>query len=329
MTMLKTLVRAAAAAPLAALALFAVPPASAQDWPTKPVHLIVPFSPGGVTDIAARVVGQKLSEMWGQQVVVENRPGAGGTIGVDAAVRSAPDGTTLLMATNGEITINPALYKNLTHDPQKDLVPIAMVTNTPLLWAANANAPYGSLVEFIAAAKAKPGDIAYSSPGAGTMNHLTAEWFAMITGTKLLHVPYKGGAPAAAAIAGGEVPVSVLAVSSALPHVKSGKVKVLGMTTQERTKLAPDWPSAREAGIADFDASIWVGLFAPKGTPADIVAKVAKDLKAAIADPAVMARLNTAGAEAAGLDGEAFVARIKADTARYAQIIKAAGIEIN
>ncbi|MEP9348517.1 tripartite tricarboxylate transporter substrate binding protein [Xanthobacter sp. KR7-225] len=328
--MLKTIARAGLCAPLAALALFAAPQtAAAQDFPTRPVHLIVPFAPGGVTDIAARVVGQKLAETWGQQVVVENRPGAGGTIGVDAAVRAAPDGYTLLMATNGEITINPALYKNLTHDPQKDLIPIAMVTNTPLLWAANANAPYSSLVEFIAAAKAKPGDIAYSSPGAGTMNHLTAEWFATLTGTKLLHVPYKGGAPAAAAIAGGEVPVSVLAVSSALPHVKSGKVKVLGMTTQARTQLAPDWPSAREAGIADFDASIWVGLFAPKGTPADIVAKVTTDLKAALADPAVVARLNTAGAEAVGLDGPAFLARIKADTARYGAIVKAAGIEIN
>jgi len=302
---------------------------AAQEFPTKPVRMVVPFAPGGVTDIAARVLGQKLGEMWGQQVVVENRPGAGGTIGVDAAVRAQPDGYTLLMATNGEITINPAIYPKLNHDPQKDLLPVAMVTNTPLLWAANAAAPYNTVPELIAAAKAKPTDVAYSSPGPGTMNHLTAEWFAMLTDTKLLHVPYKGGAPAAAAIAAGEVPVSVLAVSSALPHVKSGKVKVLGMTTAQRTPLAPDWPSAKDYGLAEFDASIWVGLFAPKGTPAAIVEKVGTDVRTALSDRALKDRLATVGAETVGMEAAPFAKRIADDTERYAKITKSASIKVD
>lgn len=311
------------------LTALATPAAHAQDYPTKPVRLIVPFAPGGVTDIAARVLGQKLGEIWGQQVVVENRPGAGGTIGVDAAVRAQPDGYTLLMATNGEITINPAIYPKLNHDPQKDLIAITMVTNTPLLWAANSSAPYNTVPELIAAAKAKPTDIAYSSPGPGTMNHLTAEWFAMLTDTKLLHVPYKGGAPAAAAIAAGEVPVSVLAVSSALPHVKSGRVKVLGMTTAQRTPLAPDWPSARDYGLADFDASIWVGLFAPRGAPAAIVEKIGKDVRNALSDQALKDRLATVGAEAVGLEGSSFAKRIADDSERYARIAKKAAIKLD
>lgn len=307
----------------------AASPSFAQDYPTKPVRLVVPFAPGGVTDIAARVLGQKLGEIWGQQVIVENRPGAGGTIGVDAAVRSQPDGYTLLMATNGEITINPAIYPKLSHDPQKDLVPITMVTNTPLLWAANAKTPYSTVPELIAAAKAKPMDIAYSSPGGGTMNHLTAEWFAMLTDTKMLHVPYKGGAPAAAAIAAGEVQVSVLAVSSALPHVKSGKVKVLGMTTAARTSLAPDWISASEYGVKEFDASIWVGLFAPKGVPNAIIAKVEKDVRTALGDTALKERLMISGAEAVGMETKAFEAQIATDTERYARISREANIKID
>lgn len=314
---------------LAGLLSLLATPLAAQNFPAKPVRLIVPFAPGGVTDIAARVLGQKLGESWGQQVVVENRPGAGGTIGVDAAVRAEPDGYTLLMATNGEITINPAIYPKLNHDPQKDLIPISMVTNTPLLWAANASAPYNTVPDLIAAAKAKPTDIAYSSPGPGTMNHLTAEWFALLTDTKLLHVPYKGGAPAATAIASGEVQVSVLAVSSALPYVRSGRVKVLGMTTARRTALAPEWPSAQDYGLADFDASIWVGLFAPKGTPPAIVDKVARDVRAALADQGLKDRLATVGAEAVGLEGAAFARRIADDTQRYAKITKSAAIKID
>ena len=313
---------------IAALALLLMP-AAASAYPDKPVRLIVPFPPGGVTDIAARVIGQKLSEQWKQQVIVENRPGAGGIIGVDQAVRSPADGYTLLMATNGEFTINPALYAKLPYDPQKDVVPIIMATSTPLMWVANANAPINSIPELIAAAKEKPGTIAYSTPGNGTMNHLTGEWFSLATGTRFLHVPYRGGAPAATAIASGEVPVGVVAISSGLPFIKSGKVKVLGLTTAQRSARGADWPTAAESGVKDFDAAIWVGLFAPAGTPPAILTQVENDVRRALKDPAVVDRLATVGAEPVGMPANELKERIKVDAARFMKIAKDAEIRLD
>lgn len=304
-------------------------PTIAFGYPDKPVRMIVPFPPGGVTDIAARVIGQKLSEQWGQQVIVENRPGAGGMIGVDLAVRSPADGYTLLMATNGEFTINPAVYAKMPYDPQKDVVPIIMATSTPLMWVANANTAINSIPELIAAAKAKPGTIAYSTPGNGTMNHLTGEWFSLATGTKFLHVPYKGGAPAATAIASGEVQVGVVAISSGLPFIKSGKVKVLGLTTAKRSARAADWPTAAESGVQDFDAAIWVGLFAPAGTPPAILTKVENDVRQALKDPAVVDRLAAVGAEPVGMPAAELKERIKVDAARFMKIAKEAEIRLD
>lgn len=304
-------------------------PTVASAYPDKPVRIIVPFPPGGVTDIAARVIGQKLSEQWKQQVIVENKPGAGGIIGVDTAVRSPADGYTLLMATNGEFTINPAVYAKLPYDPQKDVVPIIMATSTPLMWVANTNAPINSIPELIAAAKEKPGAIAYSTPGNGTMNHLTGEWFSLATGTKYLHVPYKGGAPAATAIASGEVPVGVVAISSGLPFIKSGKVKVLGLTTAKRSARAADWPTAAESGVKDFDAAIWVGLFAPAGTPQAILTQVENDVRQALKDPAVADRLAAVGAEPVGMPANELKERIKVDAARFMKIAKEAEIRLD
>jgi tripartite-type tricarboxylate transporter receptor subunit TctC len=305
------------------------PVTASAEYPEKVVRMVVPFAPGGVTDIAARVIGQKLSEQWKQQVIVENRPGAGGAIGVDQAVRSPADGYTLLMATNGEFTINPAVYAKLPYDPQKDVAPIIMVTSTPLMWVANANAPINSIAELIAAAKAKPGTIAYSSPGVGTMNHLTGEWFALATGTKFLHVAYRGGAPAATAIAGGEVPVGVVAISSGLPYIQGGKMKVLGLTTAKRSPRQPDWPTAAEAGVKDFDASIWVGLFAPAGTPLAILTKIENDVRQILKDPSVIERLAAIGAEPVGMPSGELKERIKLDAERFMKIAKEADIRID
>ena len=314
---------------LMSLALTLAAPTGAFAYPDKPVRIIVPFAPGGVTDIAARVIGQKLSDQWKQPVIVENRPGAGGTIGVDQAVRSPADGYTLLMATNGEFTINPAIYAKLPYDPQKDVVPIIMATSTPLMWVANAKTPINSIPELIAAAKQKPGEIAYSSPGAGTMNHLTGEWFALATGTKLLHVPYRGGAPAATAIASGEVPVGVVAISSGLPFIQSGKVKVLGLTTAKRSARSAEWSTVAEAGVKDFDAAIWVGLFAPAGTPSAILAQVEKDVRIALQDAFVVERLSTVGAEPVGMSSKELAERIKVDAARFMKIAKDADIRMD
>jgi tripartite-type tricarboxylate transporter receptor subunit TctC len=311
------------------LAALLLGPATAFGYPDKPVRMIVPFPPGGVTDIAARVVGQKLSEQWKQQVIVENRPGAGGMIGVEQAVRSPADGYTLLMATNGEFTINPAVYAKVPYDPEKDVVPIIMATSTPLMWVANANTPINTIPELIAAAKARPGEIAYSTPGNGTMNHLTGEWFSLVTGTKFLHVPYKGGAPAATAIASGEVPVGVVAISSGLPFIKSGKVKVLGLTTAKRSARGADWPTAAESGVKDFDAAIWVGLFAPAGTPPAILAKVENDVREILKDPAVIDRLASVGAEPVGMPAQELKERIRVDAARFRKIAKEAAIRLD
>ncbi len=204
---------------VAALVALWAAPALAQTYPSKPIHLIVPYAPGGVADIAARLVGAKLTEALGQQVVVENRTGGNGFIAVTAVMKAPPDGYTLLVPTVGEITINPALFKDIPYNVQRDLVPVAMLSDTPIVLAAHVNSPFNSIADVIAAAKAQPGRISVASPGNGTMNHVAIEWIGIGTGTKFQHIPYRGGAPAGAAVAAGDVPLGTLAISSALPHV--------------------------------------------------------------------------------------------------------------
>src|SRR5262245_31308532 len=218
----------------AALALGAsiVPSCAQADYPNKPIRILVPFAPGGFVDVAARIVGQKLSEKWGQQVTVENRPGGNGFIAVTAAAKAPADGYTLLMAHSGEFAVNPAVFaKDIPYELDRDFHPITLVSHAPMVVGAKTDGPYGSLQDLIAAAKAKPGTLGMSSPGTGSINHLAGEWMALSSGVKFLHVPYKGGAPAAVAIATGEVPFGMAAVSSALPQIKAGRVKVLAITT--------------------------------------------------------------------------------------------------
>jgi tripartite-type tricarboxylate transporter receptor subunit TctC len=292
---------------------FAAPVTAQPAYPDRPVRLIVPFAPGGVTDIAARLVGQSLSKKWSQQVVIENKPGAGGVIGVETAIRSPPDGYTLLMATNGEITINPAIMAKAKYDSQRDLMPIAMVTNTPFVWSSNVNSGINSLSELVAKAKARPGELAYSSAGIGSSAHMATVQFAAAAGIKLLHVPYRGGQPAAAAIVAGDVPIASIALSSAMPILDSGKVKLLAITALKRSALVPDVPTVAETGVLkDFESSIWTGMFAPAGTPAAIVAKIETDLIAALKEPDIVERLRKAGAEPVGMpanDLKPFIAR--------------------
>jgi tripartite-type tricarboxylate transporter receptor subunit TctC len=200
-----------------ALVVFCVAPAHAQNYPTKPIHIMVPYAPGGITDIAARILGAKLTEAWGQQVVVENKPGGNGFIGMTAGAKGPPDGHTLTMATVGDIAINPAMFKEMPYDMQRDFVPIAMVSDAPMVLAASANAPFKTIAELIAAAKAQPGRISVATPGNGSVNQIVLEWMALNTDTKFQHIPYKGGAPAAAALAAGDIPLGILASSSAAP----------------------------------------------------------------------------------------------------------------
>ena len=240
-----------------ALVIFSIAPAQAQNYPSKPIHILVPYAPGGITDIASRIHGAKLTEAWGQQVVVENRPGGNGFIAMTAGAKAAPDGYTLVMATVGDVAINPAMFKEMPYDVERDLAPIAMVSDAPMVLAAHADGSFKSVAEVIAAAKAQPGRISVATPGNGSVNQIVLEWMALNTSTQFQHIPYKGGAPAAAALAAGDIPLGVLASSSVAPHVKSGRVRVLAVTMAKRSTLNPDGcsPSARWRGSAPPPAS--------------------------------------------------------------------------
>ena len=295
---------------------------SAQDYPSKPVRFISPYPPGGVVDIASRLLGAKLGELWKQQVIVENRTGGGGTIGADHVAKAAPDGYTILFATVSEFCITPHTYSRLPYDIRRDFTPILIATETPLMWAAHNGAPFSSLQEMIAYSKTLPGGLSFSSPGLGTLNHLTGERMVLETGARLVHVPYKGGGPAGTAVAAGEVPVGMLAASSAAPHIKSGRVKAIAVASARRIGLGPDWPTIIESGVPDFTASQWVGVAAPVGTPPAVIQKVNADMNAVLKMPDIRERLNALGSEPAGSTPEEMVARIRSESAQFAQIVK-------
>lgn len=308
------------------VALGAALPVSAQQWPAKPVRLVIPYAPGGIADIAARVVGAKLAEMWGQQIVVDNRPGGNGTIGVSTVVKAAPDGYTMLIGTVGDFTLNPVLFKDLPYDVEKDLVPITAMTDTPCVLAVPTDAPYKSVTEVIADAKTKPGKLSYASPGNGTINQLIMEWMGVNTETKYQHIPYKGGAPAGVAVAAGDVPLGVLAVSSALPHLRSGKVRVLAITTAKRSAFNPEWPTLQESGVKDVEGSNWTALMAPKGTPQPVLDKVHADVLKALAMPDVAEKLAAGSALPIPNTPAELSARFKRETAAMRVIIEKAKI---
>jgi tripartite-type tricarboxylate transporter receptor subunit TctC len=311
---------------LGAVLLFALA-AQAQDYPAKPIRMLVPFAPGGAVDTTARVLAQAMQQRlpnW--QFVIENRPGGNGFIATTAVQKAAPDGYTLLMAHTGEFAVNPALFDNVPYE-LGDFMPITMVSDAPMLYLATAKAPFNSFQELVAQAKSNPGSITFSSAGNGSINHLAGEWLAQAAGIKLLHVPYKGGAPAAAAVAAGDVQFGVMAAPGALPHIKSGRGKVIGITTAKKSPLDPSWATPREAGIPDLDASIWVGLFAPKGTPQAIVDKVNQEVRATLSTADVKRRFVDTGAEAVGMTPAEFLARIKADAERYKRVVQQAGVK--
>jgi tripartite-type tricarboxylate transporter receptor subunit TctC len=311
---------------VSALVLLAASGAGAQDYPSKPIRILVPFAPGGAVDTTARILTTKMTERLGWQFVVDNRPGGNGFIATSAAAKAAPDGYTLLMAHTGEFAVNPALFKDVPYDLDRDFVAITMVSDGPMLYLANSQVPFNNLQELVAAAKAKPGSISYSSAGNGSINHLAGEWLALAAGIKLLHVPYKGGAPAATAVAAGDVQFGVIAVPGATPHLKSGRAKVAGVTTAKKSALDPSWSTPRDAGL-DVDASIWSGLFAPKGTPQPIIDRLNAEVRKTLELPDVRSRLADAGFEAVGMSQAEFVARIKRDLDRYRDVVKAAGVK--
>ncbi len=301
--------------------------AAAQDWPTRNIRIIVPFAPGGATDIPARLVAPKLTESLGQPVVIENRTGAGGIIGIQAAAKADPDGYTMLMATNAEVVMHPHIYgAKLPYDPQKDFIPVAIMLESPMLLVTSASSSFNTLGDVIAAAKAKPGSVTYSTAGTGSTSHVLTEMLAQQAGIQLLHVPYKGGAPASAAAASGEVAFALLNLGSALNFVKGGKAKALAVTSPKRHPNFPDWPTAGEAGIGGFNEAIWIGMFAPAGVRREIVNRMSTELAKALRAPDVRERLVQLGNEPLGTTPEEAGARIKRESPRYAAAIKQANI---
>ncbi len=309
-----------------ALVVFCAAPAQAQNYPAKPIHILVPYAPGGISDIASRILGAKLTEAWGQQVLVENRPGGNGFIAMAATAKAAPDGYTMVMATGGDVAINPAMFKEMPYDVEGDLAPIAMVSDAPLVLAAHAGAPYNTVADVIAAAKAQPGRISVATPGNGSINQIVLEWMALNTGTQFQHIPYKGGAPAAAALAAGDIPLGVLASSSVAPHVKSGRVRVLAVTMAKRSTLNPEWPTLQQEGVKEIDASNWTARFAPKATPQLVIDKLNAEVVKILNMPDVKERFAGGGVVTIPSSAAELDARVKQEAERFRAIVQKANI---
>jgi tripartite-type tricarboxylate transporter receptor subunit TctC len=310
-----------------ALSLLLAGAALAQEYPTRPIRVLVPFAPGGVVDTSTRILTTKLTERLGWNFVVDNRPGGNGFIAVQIAAKGAPDGYTLLSAHTGEFAVNPAIFRNVPYDLDRDFAPITMLSDAPMAVVVGAKSPINGFKDLVAMAKAKPGQVTFGSPGTGSINQLATEWLASAAGVKLLHVPYKGGAPAVSATAAGEVMMTVAGIPGVLPHLQAGRVKVIGITTAQRSAHA-NYPTPQEGGISGVDASIWVGLFAPKGTPKNIVNRLYKETVEVLKLADVKERFGTVGgADTMGMPPAEFHARVKRDLERYRQVVQAVGIE--
>jgi tripartite-type tricarboxylate transporter receptor subunit TctC len=311
------------------LAIAGAAPASAQDYPTRPIRVLVPYAPGGISDIAARIIGGKLGEAWGQQVLVENRPGGSGFIAMEATARAAPDGYTLVLCTVGDVAINPSLFKTMPYNVERDFAPIMTVSDAPMVLVANGTSPYHSVADVIAAAKAKPGALDVGTPGYGSINQLVLESMALNTGTKFTHVPYKGGAPAAQSIAAGDIPLAILASSSVAPFVPSGRLRVLAITTAQRSPLDPQWPTLQAEGAGDIAMSNWTALMAPKATPQPIIDKLNAAVAKILATGDVKARFAAGGVVTIPSSPAELDARIKRETAIYRAIVEKANVHVD
>ncbi len=291
-------------------------------YPARTVTLVVPFPPGGGTDTGGRILAEQLSKLWGQPVVVENKGGAAGQIGADQVAKAKPDGHTLLLGNIGTQSINPSLYRKLPYDPDAAFVPISLVAELPLAMMVNPSVPAATPAEFIRLAKSKPGQLMYSSAGAGGAPHLAAEMFKDRTGTFILHVPYRGGGPAITDLIAGHVQLSFLTVLEASGHLKAGKLRALAVTSDKRVPTLPDVPTLAESGLPGFNAISWLGVLAPAGTPREIVDKVANDVRTAMADDNVKARFAALGGVPRTTTPQEFAKLIATDRARYEQIIR-------
>ncbi|MEO8537485.1 MAG: tripartite tricarboxylate transporter substrate binding protein [Betaproteobacteria bacterium] len=307
----------------------AVAPAVAQTFPAHPAKLVVPFPAGGPLDATGRTIAQKLSEAWGQNVVVENKPGAGGNIGADLVAKSPPDGYTVVMGALSTHAVNPSLYAKMPYDAQKDFAPITLVAVTPNVLVVIPSLPVNSVKELIAYAKANPGKLSFGSGSTGSAGHLAGELLKVDAGIDMVHVPYKGAAPAMQALLAGDTQLMFDNLANAMAQVKAGKLKALAVTTARRSPLVPELPTMAEAGVPGFDISTWFGLMAPAGTPPDVIAKWNADVTRILKSPDMRERLLAQGAEAAPDSPAEFATFIAAELARYARVIEASGAKID
>lgn len=303
--------------------------ASAQSYPNRAIRLVVPFPAAGTTDILARAAAQKLTEAFGQSVVVDNRPGAAGNIGSDLVAKSAPDGYTLLMGTVGTHAINPSLYSKMPYDHVKDFVPVVLVAGVPNVLVVNPALPVNSVADLIKLAKDKPGQINFASSGSGTSIHLSGELFKTMAGVDITHVPYKGSSPALIDLIGGQVQIMFDNLPSALPQIKAGKLRAIAVTSLKRAPVLPDVPTISESGLPGFEASSWFGVLAPAGTPAPIVARINAEVNKWLQSAEAREKLLSQGAEAAGGSPEQFANHIRAESEKWAKVVKASGAKVD
>ncbi|MBL8328815.1 MAG: tripartite tricarboxylate transporter substrate binding protein [Rubrivivax sp.] len=303
--------------------------AFAQAWPAKPIRIVVPFPPGGGTDIIARETSQRVAKATGWTFVIDNKPGAGGNLGVDSVAKSPADGYTIVLGQSSNLAINPTLYSKLPYDPQKDLMPIVLVANAPLVMVTGMNTPYKSLADVVNAAKAKPGQINFASPGNGTVAHLTSELFQKAAGVKTQHVPYKGAAQALTDVISGTVDLYMSSVPTLLGQIKQGKLRPLAVTSAKRVDDLPAVPTINESGYKGFDAVTWFGLLAPVGTPKDVIARLNAEFNKALKDPELVKRLGDEGADTVGGTPEQFAALIRDEIPRWGKVVKESGAKVD
>ncbi|MBX3619599.1 MAG: tripartite tricarboxylate transporter substrate binding protein [Rhizobacter sp.] len=304
--------------------------AQAQDaWPARPIRLVVPFAAGGTSDVLARLIGDKLQAALKQTVLVDNKAGAGGVIGADAVAKSAPDGYTVLLGTIASHAINPALQPRMPYNAASDFAPVILVGSISNVLLVGAGQPYKRVADLVAAAKAKPGSLSFASAGQGSSQHMSGEMFKLLTGTDMTHVPYKGSAPAIQDVIGGQVPSSFETVTVAMPHIQSGKVRALAVTSAQRSAALPDTPTLQEAGVPGFDVTSWQAFYAPAGTPPAIVQRLNREIEKILALPDVKARLDGLGVVHSPNTPEQFSAFGKAELTKWAKVVKEGKVKLD
>ena len=313
---------------LLAASLLSLPVQAATAFPNKPIRIIVAYTPAGTTDILARAIGQKMSETWNQPVIIDNRAGAAGNIGTEVAARATPDGHTLLMGTAGTHGINVSLYRKLSWHPVNDFAPVSLSAMVPNIMVVNNALPVKNVREFVAHVKANPGKLSYGSPGNGSTAHLSMELFKSMTGSTIVHIPYKGSAGVLTDVMGGQIAVTIDNMPPYIPQVKAGKIRALAVSTGKRSSAMPDLPTIAEAGVPGYEAGAWFGLLAPAGTPKPIVAQLSAESARIIKLPDVSKRVSELGADPVGSTPEQFAELIKTEIAKWAKVIKDANVEL-